>query len=129
MDSLFGFFHLVYFFAFLLAPYILIIYYGLLTLQALLTLRPIPDQRVSALTSFVFQCLIPLIGFPIFWFFYWWQPYPNPTEWGSDRNGFIAFYITVTLAIGLAVLTSKLASSKNKGERDGRKISTSQIES
>ena len=110
MTSLFDFLDLVFLSAFLFAPYTLAGYYGLLAFQAFMTLRPIPNQKYSALTSFAIQCLIPLIGFPIFWICYWWRPYPNPSEWGSDHNGFIAFYITVALAIALAMLTTKLAS-------------------
>ncbi len=111
MASLYDFLDLIFLFAFLCAPFTLVGYYSLLAIQAFMTLRPISGQKASALTCFAFQCLIPLIGFPIFWIcYYWWHPYPNPSEWGSDRNGFIAFYTTVSLAIALAVLTTILSS-------------------
>ncbi len=110
MTSLFEF---IFLFAFLLWPFTLGGYYSLLAMQAFMTLRPITDQSPHALASFGCQCLVPFIGFPIFWICYhWWHPYPDPAELGSDLNGCIAFYITVAIAIALAVTTTKLATTK-----------------
>jgi hypothetical protein len=107
---MFTVFEFIYIFAFLLWSVTLGLYYALLAVQAFVTLRPIPSQRRATLWSFTAQCLVPLIGFPIFWFCYYvWQPFPDPAEWGSDLNGCMAFYITVGLALALALLTSRLA--------------------
>ena len=105
----------IYLFAFLLWPFTLGGYYALVFIQAMVELRPNVHRRRSVLSSFALQCLVPVIGFPIFWTcHYIWKPFPDPVEWGSDLNGCIAFYITVGLALVLAFRTHRLATRNTR---------------
>lgn len=87
-------------------PVTLPAYYLFLAAYALTYLRPLSAQPTFVRASYITLLLMPILSLPVFWFCYYiWHPYPDSYEWGADRNGEMAFFISLAIAGLLFVAT------------------------